>query len=195
MKGKNMLLYAFLTAVLSIFVTVATWPLRGFLLEGTPLEQTSMTYLTFLGWATYFLFGAAPKPAAKAFFSIFLGILGGILMYAASFWGFWPNVDLAFTLPVAFGVAVAVFPMCYIEKVKWAGNVAASFVGAAAFFSLIAAGVFLKDGSPAPASVLEYAQVGGAELFYILIGFIAGYLTIKLSNFCANLGSKKTAAV
>ena len=189
-NAKQMALYVFLASVLGILVTVVTWPLRGLFLGNTPLAETSMTYLSFFGWATYFLFGAAPKPAAKAYASIFFGILGAIVMYWSSYWTIWPvfSFDATFALPVGMGVFLGMLGLCYVEKVKWAGNVAASFVGCACYFSMIAAGVF---PNAAATTVGEYAMAGFAELFYILIGFIAGWLTVKIDIFCCGWGVKK----
>lgn len=185
-----MFIYSLLTALLCIPVTCISWPLRGLFLSNTPLAETSLTYLTFLGWATYFLFGAAPKPAAKAYASMFLGILGAILMYVASYWSIWPvfSFDPTFSFPVAMGVVVAVFFMCYIVYIPWAGNVAASFVAAASFFSLIACGVFPNG---AATTAVEYAMAGIAVMFYILLGFIAGWVTIQIDTFARGIGVKK----
>ena len=88
---------------------------------------------------------------------------------------------------LALGVFLGVFVLCYVAYIPWAGNVAASFVACAGYFSMIAANVF---PNAAATTAGEYAMAGIAELFYILIGFVAGWITIEIDKFARGIGTK-----
>ncbi len=167
MTTKKLLVYAVLTAVLAGVVTLVTWQLNGWpIAVGKPL-----TYISFISWACYFLFGANPKAALRAFTSIIAGIIAAILMFVLSIaFGFTPW----WAVPLA--VVIMVIPMMLCERVKPFNNVAAVFVGTGMYFSLSAAGAFPDF------TVGTYCMVGLAELVYVLVGFIAGYLTIVFNG-------------
>jgi hypothetical protein len=170
MKTPQLIVYAVLTAVLAGVVTLVTWKMNGFPLAteaGNPL-----TYISFIAWATYFLFGASPKPAVHAFVSMIAGIVAAILMFVLSLaFGFVP------WWAVPLGVTILVIFMMLAERVKPISNVAAIFVGTGLYFSLNAAGAFggVYD-------LTNYVLVGVTELIYVAIGFIAGYITIQFAG-------------
>ena len=172
MTGKKMFLYALLTAILAGVVTLITWQMNGWpSAAGKPL-----TYISFITWAAYFLFGANVKGATNAFLSIIAGIIAAILMFVLSItFGFVPW----WAVPLA--VVILVIVMMYAEKVKPINNVAAVFMGTGIYFSLSAAGAFSTF------SVQEYAIVGLTELIYVFIGFAAGWVTIQFNIMCSKL--------
>ncbi len=167
MSFKKLLIYAFLVALLAGVVTLVTWQMNGWPTQvGQPL-----TYITFIAWASYFLFGANVKGAAKAFSSITAGIIAAILMFVLSLaFGFVPW----WAVPLA--VVIMVVPMMLCERVKIVDNVAAIFLGTGIYFSLSAAGAFQGF------TLAQYALVGATELIYVLIGFIAGWVTIFINQ-------------
>ena len=172
MKGKKMFCYALLTAILAGVVTLATWQMNGWPSSvGKPV-----TYITFISWAAYFLFGANIKGASKAFSSMIAGIVAAILMFVLSIlFGFvpWWAVPLAVVILVIF--------MMYAEKVSLINNVAAVFMGTGLYFSLSAAGAFSTF------SITEYLLVGLTELVYVIIGFAAGWITIQFNIMCSKM--------
>lgn len=175
MKGTKFFLYAILMALLAGVITLITWQMNGFLVT----SSTPLTFITFIAWAGYFLIGANVKAALTALGSSVAGILAAILMFVLSLaFGFapWWAVPLAVVIIVPF--------MMYCEKVKPVSNTAVVFLTTGVFFGLAAAGAV--QFTP-----LGYALAGLAELVYIAIGFIAGWLSIQLFTFCSKLGDKK----
>ncbi len=143
-----------------------------------------MPYITFCSWATYFLIGANVRDGILALGSAVAGILAAIFMFILAIcFGFdpWWAVPLAVFILVPF--------MIYCEKVKPIRNVSAVFMSTGLYFSLSAAGAFNDLGFTAQG----YAFVGIAELIYMVIGFIAGWASIKLNNFCSGLGKNTSA--
>ncbi len=166
MSMKKLFIYALLTAILAGIVTLITWPMNGW----PTIANKSLTYISFIAWASYFLFGANVKAAIKAFTSIVAGIVAAILIFVLSLaFGYTP----LWAVPLA--VAILVVPMMMAEKVEPINNVAAIFMGTGIYFSLSAAGCFEAF------TLTEYVVVGLAELFYILIGFVAGWITIQFN--------------
>ncbi len=175
MKGGKFFLYTILMAVLAGVVTLVTWQMNGFLVP----SSTPLTYITFIAWAGYFLVGANIKDAAVAFASCVPGILAAIFMFVLSIlFGFSPW----WAVPVA--VVILVPFMCYCEKVKPIRNTAAVFLATGIYFSLSAAGAITEF------TFKGYALAGITELVYILIGFIAGWVSIQIFTFCSKLKSK-----
>ena len=167
MSFKKLIVYATLIALLAAIVTLVTWQMNGWpSAAGQPL-----TYLTFIAWATYFLFGANLKGAAKAFSSIIAGIVAAVLMFVLSIeFGFVPW----WAVPLA--VFILVIPMMLAERVPPINNVAAIFLGTGLYFSLSAAGAFKEF------TIVQYALVGVTELLYVLVGFVAGWITIWINQ-------------
>jgi len=173
MSGKKMFFYALLTAILAGVVTLVTWQLNGWPSSaGKPV-----TYVSFVTWAAYFLFGANVKGAVNAFCSMIAGIVAAILMFVLSLqFGFIPW----WAVPLA--VSILVVPMIYAEKLKLINNVAAVFMGTGIYFSLSAAGAFAGQYT-----IEEYVIVGLTQLLYTLIGFTAGWVTIQFNIMCSKL--------
>ena len=172
MTGKKMFIYALLTAILAGVVTLITWQMNGWPCSaGQPL-----TFISFISWAAYFLFGANVPGAAKAFSSIIAGIIAAILMFVLSIaFGFVPW----WAVPLA--VVILVIPMMYCEKIKIVNNVAAVFMGTGIYFSLSAAGAF--EGF----TIAQYLLVGLTELIYVFVGFAAGWITIQFNIMCSKM--------
>jgi hypothetical protein len=176
MTGKKMFCYALLTAILAGVVTLVTWQMSGWPAGGLLAKSQAATYISFVSWAAYFLFGANVKGAINAFCSIIAGIISAILMFILSLaFGFvpWWAVPLAVTILVLF--------MMYFEKIKPINNVAAVFLGTGIYFGLSAAGAF--EGY----TIAQYALVGVTQLIYVLIGFAAGWLTIQFNIICSKM--------
>jgi hypothetical protein len=170
MNPKALLPYSISMGLLAGVVTLVTWQMSGFLVTGA----TPLTYVSFCAWAAYFLFGAAPKPALHALSSMAFGIIAAIAMFVLSIaFGFVPW----WAVPLA--VVILVILMMWLEKVPPASNIAAVFLGTGLYFSLSAAGVFQGNFS-----VPMYLTVGGVELLYVAIGFVAGWLSVLLGGWC-----------
>ncbi len=166
MSTKKLVIYATLTAALAGIVTLITWQMNGW----PSMASQPLTYVSFISWASYFLFGANVKAAAKAFSSIIAGIIAAILIFVLSLaFGFVPW----WAVPLA--VFILVIPMMLAERVKIINNVAAIFLGTGLYFSLSAAGCFETY------SLTEYIVVGLTELIYVFVGFAAGWLTIQFN--------------
>jgi hypothetical protein len=175
MKISRSLVYALLTAILAGILTLVTWQINGFIITGA---KTPFTYISFCAWATYFFVGANPKAAFKAFYSIAAGAIAAILMFVLSVaFGFAPW----WAVPLA--VVILVIPMMLTDK--WHLNQAAVFIGTGLYFSISAA------GGVASFDAKGYALAGLGELFYVLVGFIAGWFTIQFYVLCSKAGSKK----
>lgn len=175
MKFSKLLIYAILTAVLAGVVTLITWQMNGWpSAAGQPL-----TYVSFISWAAYFLFGANIPGAVKAFTSMIAGIIAAILMFVLSIaFGFAPW----WAVPLA--VVILVIPMMLCERVSICNNVAAIFLGTGLYFSLSAAGAFPDF------SIASYVTVGVTELLYVAVGFVAGWITIQFNIMVSKSGEK-----
>lgn len=175
MKFSKLFIYAVLTALLAGVVTLITWQMNGWpTAAGQPL-----TYVSFCAWASYFLFGANIPGAVKAFSSMIAGIIAAILIFMLSIaFGFVPW----WAVPLA--VTILVVPMLLCEKVSICNNVAAIFLGTGLYFSLSAAGAFPDF------TFATYLNVAIAELLYVAVGFIAGWITIQFNIMVSKSGEK-----
>jgi len=175
MKIGRSLVYAVLTAILAGILTLATWNMNGIVITG---KVTPFTYISFCAWAVYFMVGANPKAAWTAFYSMLAGAIFAIIMFILSIaFGFTP----IWAVPVA--VIIVVIPMMLTDK--WHLNQAAVFIGTGLFFSISAA------GGVASFDAKGYSLAAVGEMMYVLIGFIAGFLTIQFYVFCSKVGAKK----
>jgi hypothetical protein len=153
-------------------------------MQGAGLMATdaSLTFVTFISWASYFLFGANPKAAGKAFTSIAAGIVCAIIIFALV----GPIAGMGFSAPIVaipVAVVVGVILMCLCEAVPAVNNVAAVFLGAGVFF-----GIF---GTPA-LGAKGYLMAGLGELIYVVIGFVSGWLTVKVRGAIESSKAKET---
>lgn len=183
MKPKNMFIYAFLTGILNFMVTMITWSTHGFIVN----TSIPLTFVTFMGYAAFFLFGATPKAAAQGYASMILGIISAASMMALStvISGAGP------TVAVAVAIGIVVFFMCYIEKIPFANKVAGAFFGATIFFAFFAAGAFPTF----PPSLIDYIKVGITEMYYVIIGLFAGWVTLQIYIFASKLGGEQPSGV
>lgn len=89
-------------------------------------------WFAFMAWALYFLGGGTVLGGVKAFLSIILGIVGGIIIVelAGLFQslGFWS---------VPLSLFIVVIPVLCLERIKLLDYIPALFVGCGAFFAII----------------------------------------------------------
>ena len=171
MKVKKLLIYSVSVGVLAGIVTLITNLLQG---AGFIDAAVGLTFVSFACWATYFLYGADPKSAVKAWCSMIVGIIAAVIIYELTyaFAGIgWDVPTLA--LPVA--VVLGVILMCLGEKVPYANNVAAIFVGAALFFAVMQTPVYDNEA-------VGYLMTGIGVLAYGALGLVAGFLTVEISK-------------
>jgi len=178
MSLSRYLVYAIITSLLAVLVIIVTVVMDGWpsAILGWPeaLEPVGMlTYVTFIAWACYFLFGANPKDVAKALVSMIVGIIFAIIIFLVS--GAFADLGLGFwALPLAAFIIVIFMLLC--GRVPHINNIPAIFVGAGVFFSLASAGAF------AGGEIQHFLLVGGTQLLYTVMGFFAGWLTIMISG-------------
>lgn len=165
---KKLVSYSIVIGILAGVVTLLTDVLQG---ADFISADAGLTFVTFASWACYFLFGSNVKGAVQGWCSMIVGIVCAIIIYVLTgvFAGMGWDVPMA-ALPVA--VVVGVILMCLGEKIPYANNVAAIFIGAALYFAIM--------GTPAAAK--GYAMVAIGELVYAALGLAAGYLTIVCST-------------
>lgn len=167
MGTTRLLIYAILIAVLAGIVDLATNLLQ---VSGFVSGTTSLTFVTFICWAAYFLFGASPKGALSAFLGFIIGIVSAIAMQVVAGNLISRGMEWS-TLGVPLAVFIVVIFMVLFEKVPFFNNVAAIFLGTGLFFGLSSIPDIAAKGFTAMAT---------GELVYALIGFTAGWLTIMI---------------
>ncbi len=175
MKLGKLFFYA---VVIGIFAGVIDWITNLLQGAGIVTSGASMTFVTFIFWASYFLFGADPKAAGKAFLGIFAGIICAVVIYVLV--GPLAAQGLSvphLALPIAVFIGVILMLMC--EALPPFSNVAAVFLGAGTFF-----GVF---GTPAIGET-GYLMAGLGELIYCAIGFVSGWITVLIRVRIENIG-------
>lgn len=167
MKTEKLVIYAVLVAALAFIVDLFTNVIQS---TGFVTPDASLTFVTFIVWAAYFLFGASPKGAVSGFLGIFAGILAAIAMFVlvGKFAGAGMDVGL---LAIPLAVFILVIFMLLLEKAPYFNNVAAVFLGTGVYFGLM--------GTPAIAAT-GYWTVMAGELVYAAIGLVAGWLTILI---------------
>ena len=168
MKPGKLIVYAILVGILAGVVTLITNVLQG---AGIIATGASLTFVTFVCWASYFLYGADPKGGINGWLSMIPGTICAIFIYLCVGWFAGAGMDVPYVaLPL--GVVVGVVLMCLCEKLPKGNNVAAVFVGAGLFFGIM--------GAP-DASAKGYLLVAIGELLYAALGLFAGFLTVKIS--------------
>jgi hypothetical protein len=177
MKTGKLILYAVIVAVLAGVVVLVTDLIQ---MTGFVTGKASLTFITFICWASYFLVGGTPKAAGKAFLGFIVGIVSAILMFllVTAFAGGGMDV-LILAIPLA--VVIIVPFMCLAEKAGPFNNVAAVFAGTGMFFGLM--------GIPDIAAT-GYIMVGLGQLVYAFIGLLAGFITVAIRVAIEKSGSK-----
>jgi hypothetical protein len=167
MKFGKLFIYAVLVSVLAGIVDLITNLLQG---SGIITTEASLTFISFICWASYFVFGANIKGAWSAFLGFIVGIIAAILMFVLTnvFAASGLNVSLV-AIPLAVFILVIFMLLC--EKLPYFNNIAAIFLGTGMFFGLM--------GIPAVAAK-GYMTVAFGELLYAAIGFAAGWITIQI---------------
>jgi len=162
-----MILYALAIAVLAGLVDLVTNLIQA---SGFVTASASLTFVTFIVWASYFLLGANPKSAVSGFLGIFAGILAAIGMFVLT--GVFAGAGMAVGLiAIPLAVFVLVIFMILLEKAPYFNNVAAVFLGTGIFFGLMGTSEIGATG---------FATVAFGQLVYALIGLIAGWLTVQI---------------
>ena len=167
MKFGKLFFYAVCVALLAGVVDLLTNILQG---ANIITADASLTFISFICWAAYFLFGANVKGASGAFLSFIVGIAAAISMFLLV--GIFAGMGMSVTIvAIPLAVFILVIFMLLFEKVPYFNNVAAIFLGTGMFFGLM--------GIPAVAAK-GFVIVGAGELLYALIGFAAGWITIQI---------------
>lgn len=167
MKTEKLVLYAVCVAVLAFLVDLLTNVIQS---TGFITPDASLTFVTFIVWAAFFLFGASIKGAVSGFLGIFAGVVAAIAIYVmvGKYAGAGMNVGL---LAIPLAVFTLVIFMLLLEKAPYFNNIAAVFLGTGVFFGLM--------GTPAIAEA-GYGMVLVGEMVYAAFGLIAGWLTIQI---------------
>ena len=167
MKYEKLFLYAVCVAALAGLVDLLTNLLQG---AGIIATDASLTFISFICWATYFLLGANVKGAWSGLLGFIVGIIAAILMFVLVGVFAGKGMDVS-RIAIPLAVFVLVIPMLLFEKIPPFNNVAAIFLGTGMFFGLM--------GTPAiGAKGFMVAAMG--ELLYAAIGFAAGWITIAI---------------
>lgn len=169
MSAKNFCIAHLLIGILAGLVMLLTNVMQacGFI---TP--NAGLTFVTFIAWSCYFFSGSTPKDALLSWCSFAIGIICAIIIFICGdiFSGFGMNTAY---LALPFAVVVGVIFMDLGEKLPYANRVSAIYLGAATFFGMM--------GIPA-VSEKGYFLVALAEMVYAALGFVSGYLTVKILN-------------
>ena len=166
MKLSKLIPYAIGVALLAAIVTLITNLIQQ---TGFVTTNASLTFITFISWASYFVVGANPKDAGRCFLGYVAGIISAILMFLliTEFAGM--GIDVAIiAIPLAVFI-VAIF-MCLLEKVPGFNLIAAVFMGTGMFFGLMGTPAIAEQG---------YLVVGIGMLAYCFLGLLAGWVTVK----------------
>lgn len=148
----------------------------GFITSGA-----SLTFVTFLSWSCYFFSGGTPKNAVISWLSFIIGILCAVVIFASNTLLTQTGMNVPYvSLPIA--TCIGVILMCLAERLPFGNRVPAVYLGAATFFGMM--------GNPAISSK-GYLVVGIGELAYAVLGLVSGFLTVQISNFVTNWGSRR----
>lgn len=132
--------------------------------------HAGLTFVTFTAWSCYFFSGSNPKDALLSWASFAVGIICAVIIFVCSDFFSGLGMNTAYiALPLA--VVVGVILMDCGEKLAYANRVSAIYLGAATFFGMM--------GIPA-VSEKGFFLVAVAEMVYAGLGFLAGFLTVKI---------------
>lgn len=90
------------------------------------------TWVMFIAWVSFYIFGRSVRASVFAFFQILLGILMGLLIQVTGTF-FTPFIG-ALGLPVA--IFIFIGSLAYISKIKNFNNIPAWFLGLIVFFGI-----------------------------------------------------------
>jgi hypothetical protein len=139
------------------FQTAVLFGLFGAVAVSISFAAQWPTWVMFIAWVSYYIFGRSIKNSANAFIQIILGILMGALI---QFTGILLTSYLG-----AFGLPVSIFlyigSLAYISKIKVLSSIPAWFLGLIVFFGI--------HPKLEPLSLLELAVP-------LLFGFVFAYL-------------------
>lgn len=141
-------------------------------LSGVITPDAGLTFVAFIAWTCYFLAGSSPKDAVHAWLSFVVGIICAVLIFVIADALTAIGVNVTYLgLPIA--VAIGVILMCFAEKLPIANRVPYIYLGAATFFGMMNIPVVAEKG---------FLIVGLGELLYVALGFLAGFINVKLTN-------------
>lgn len=117
------------------------------------------TWVMFIAWVSYYIFGKSIKTSAGAFLQIILGISMGVLIQTS-------GIFLSSYLGL-FGLPIAVFffigSLAFISKVKMLSNIPAWFLGLIVFFGI-------------------HPEIAPIPLLSIIIPLVAGFIFAWLND-------------
>ena len=90
------------------------------------------TWVMFIAWISYYLFGQSVKTSAQSFLQIACGIFMGIIMQGAATWSSGIIGPLGFPL----AVFILIGSLAYISKIRQLNNIPAWFLGLIVFFGV-----------------------------------------------------------
>ncbi|QOG00801.1 DUF1097 domain-containing protein [Flavobacterium sp. MDT1-60] len=115
------------------------------------------TWVMFIAWVSYYIFGRNIKNSASAFIQIILGLLmGAMIQFTGMFLGGYLG---AFGLPVS--IFIFIGSLAYLSKIKSLSSIPAWFLGLIVFFGI--------HPKLEPLSLLELAVP-------LLFGFVFAFL-------------------
>lgn len=183
MKFGRLFLYVVCLSLLAAIVTLITNLLQG---AGIIATGASLTFISFICWASYFLFGASIKGGISAICGFIVGIAGAILIFEliGVFAGWGMDVS-ALAIPGAVFVVVVI--MALFEKIQYFDNIPAIFLGTGMYFGLM--------GGMPPLAEKGYLVVAAGLLLYALLGFAAGWLSVLIRGAFEKSSGKTEAEI
>lgn len=117
------------------------------------------TWVLFIAWVSYYIFGKSVKTSAVAFLQIILGISMGVSIQASGI--FLSSYFGSFGLPIA--VFFFIGSLSFISKVKMLSNIPAWFLGLIVFFGI-------------------HPEIAPIPLLSIIITLVAGFIFAWLND-------------
>lgn len=139
-----------------------------------PLKgNIGFSWLSFLGWATYFMVGCTVYNGIQAAVSFFIGILAGIVIFSL---GSFFSILGFFATPLA--VLIIAWLLFYLEIApKLFQLIPAVYVASGAFF-----GVMMY------VSGADYVSATVTIMIYLILGLFFGWMTIAFRRWYENRG-------
>lgn len=153
---KTKIIQAFIVGVMSAIAVMLT------------LQLNLYTWVLFMGWVSFFVFGKEPKQILFSFIQIVLGMGVGILMMVKGH--FLTDLIGEAGPPIAIIIVMAIF-MYFIPNLKPINTIPAYFMGIIIFF-----------GTHPELKVMEI----GLILLTVIIGFSFAWTTQKIEHIFAN---------
>ncbi|MCE7054258.1 DUF1097 domain-containing protein [Algoriphagus sp. AGSA1] len=126
-----------------------------------------ITWVLFIAWVSYYIFGMSIKTSAKALLNISAGFIMGIIISTVA--NGLPEQLGRFTLPIAVFICISFLP--YLSKNKVLNNIPAWFLGLIVFFGV-------------------HPPLAIQPILTIFSSLIAGFVFALLNHTTTNLISK-----